>query len=50
MKEFRGRQEFGQVVINGINNGTYRPANNLAKVLLPQPDLPIKAIVFPPGS
>ena len=27
MKEFRGRQEFGQVVINGINNGTYRPAN-----------------------
>lgn len=27
MKEFRGRQEFGQVVINGINNGTYRAAN-----------------------
>ena len=27
MKEFRGRQEFGQVVINGINNGTYRSAN-----------------------
>ena len=26
-KEFRGRQEFGQVVINGINNGTYRAAN-----------------------
>lgn len=27
MKEFRGRQEFGQVVINGINNGTYRATN-----------------------
>jgi len=26
-KEFKGRQEFGQVVINGINNGTYRAAN-----------------------
>ena len=26
-KEFKGRQEFGQIVINGINNGTYRSAN-----------------------
>ena len=29
--------------------GQYRPAINLAKVLLPQPDLPTIATTLPPG-